>query len=324
MKKILYTFVLFVSFWTTVSAQQTMLSSLYFNNYYLLNPAETGREKGTNIHAGYRAQWMGFEGAPTVTYLTGQHHLNKSIGVGGYVSMEKMSFISHLSGEGSFSYKLKISDDHKVYAGLSLGFNQTSIDLSSVMADDYTDNLLLGANTKGMLFNAKFGLTYVFKKNLSIGFSFPQLLENQLVIENSDNGVYDFARHWNFYTSYQFKLDEKIDFAPVFMLRNAQMVEHQFDLLANFVINKKYRAGLGLRQGVGFLVNLGAKVNDNIGIYYGYDFTSKSFVGSSGSHELMLSFTFVKKKTDEDGNVIETEEIPEDEEPQERKKSTRF
>jgi len=318
MKSTLYIFGILFFYAISSTAQQTVLSSLYFKNYYYLNPAEAGREKGTDINAGYRTQWMGFDGAPTVSYLTGQHQLNSSIGVGGYVAMQKMSFISQMSGEGTFAYRLKLSDDSKLSAGLSLGFKQSNIDLSNIKADDYSDNLLLGANTKGMLFNAKFGLAYSYKKDLTVGLSFPQLLENTLQIQNSDTGVYNFARHWNFYATYNLELDSKVDFIPVLMIRNAQNVEHQFDLLGNFRFNKKYTVGVGLRQGVGFLVNLGAQINDMIGFYYAYDFTSKSIVGSAGSHEVMLSFSFNKKDKDEE-KVKEEEEA----EPESKEESTK-
>lgn len=307
------------------TSQQTILSSLYARNYYLINPAEAAMKKGTQINTGYRAQWLGFQGAPTISYLTVQHRLNKSVGLGGYVSMEKMAFIQHLNAEGTFAYTLKVNDDNKVYAGLSLGIKQTNIDLSGVKADDYTDNLLMGGTTKGLLFNAKFGLTYVYKNNLKIGLSFPQLLKSQLQISNTDNGIYDFSRHWNVYASYSIELDKKVNFVPVLMVRNAQMVVHQVDFIGNFELNKKYWVGLGIRQGVGFLVNLGGQINDMIGLSYAYDFTGKSLQGSAGSHEIMLSINFKKKAVDANGEEIEgMEEIPEDKEPTERKKSTRF
>ena len=62
--------ILFFVFGQGLLAQQKPQYSQYYQNLAVLNPAATGKENSVSIRAGFRNQWVGFEGAPKTSYLT--------------------------------------------------------------------------------------------------------------------------------------------------------------------------------------------------------------------------------------------------------------
>ena len=77
-------------------------------------------------------------------------------------------------------------------------------------------------------------------------------------------------------------------------------------MFANFEFNKTLILGLGYREGVGVLANVGAKIKDKFQVNYAYDFGRAGFgSGTGGSHEISLRMLLKKKEKEnliEDGN----------------------
>src|ERR1035437_3930129 len=53
-----------------VFAQQLPLSSQYYTNPFVMNPAYAGISENLNIFLTHRSQWTGLAGAPETSYLT--------------------------------------------------------------------------------------------------------------------------------------------------------------------------------------------------------------------------------------------------------------
>lgn len=290
---------------TTFSAytQQIQLSALYPYNTFLINPAEAGLKKGTRIHLGHRQQWLGFEGSPETTYLTGQHQLNTKMGVGGSFSYDKLAFIQRINGNLSYSYKLLINNDNKVRFGVSAGVTQGSLDLSGVMADDMGDIVLSTATTMKMSFDATFGMTYTYKKDLTVGISLPQLLGTKADL-SIEGEKYNLVRHSNIYASYKLKIDDMFEVTPVILLRSAQKKNSQVELFGNIKYDNKYWGGIGFRTNNMFVINAGMQIIDKVGFTYAYEFNSNGIgANTSGTHELMLSINLNKEPEVPEGDV---------------------
>ncbi len=296
-------------------AQQTPLNTLYAYNMYTVNPAVVGSEKATQFNLSHRMQWLGFEGAPVTTWITGQHQLNNKMGIGASLSMDKMAFLERLNANVSYAYRLKLNRDNNLAFGISLGMVQGKLDLNSVTADDYTDDVLLNPQLNGTAFDAQFGIHYTFKKDLKIGLSFPQMLQSDVSLDMQNiEGAYNLTRHTMFYASYDMAIDDKVSFIPTLLIRDAQNQNRQLDFIGNFTFEKKYWGGLGVRQQGGFLINLGMEVAEKFGITYAYEFSNYgASSNTSGSHEIMLRFKLDKK---EEGEV---DSMPEEDAPEERK-----
>ena len=312
MKNLLTCLMLFSCF--CLSAQQTAMNSLYFKNLFLINPAEVGKGGKTQLHLSHRQQWVGLDGAPTTTWFSAQTQINRNLNFGARVNYDQIAFFERLQFDASLGYYLKIDASNELNFGLSLGMIQGNLVMENMIATDYSDLLLQNNGVNGIGFHSDFGIVYTNKKKLSIGFAYPQLFSSPIALESvNETEQYDFKSHRYLYASYQLDMTEGLTFTPIIMLRKATGHQNQFDLLGNFKFKSKYWGGLGVRQEGGFLVNLGFSPMDNLKITYGYEFNNGTIsYYSSGSHEVMVSFTINKNKdtapTDLDQEDQETKE----------------
>lgn len=300
-------------------SQQVQLSAMYPYNTSFINPAEVGIKKGTQLQLGHRQQWVGFIGSPNTTFLSGQHQLNSKMGIGGNVTFDKIAFIQRINANASYSYKLLINNKNAIRFGLSAGIMKGTLNLGSIQADDMSDIVLSSATNLKMTFDATFGMSYTFKKDLNVGISFPQLLGTKASLDVIDGGKYNLVRHSNIYASYRMKIDEQFEVIPLILVRNAQKKNLQVEFFGNIKYDNKFWGGIGYRTNSMFILNMGMQLVEKLSLTYAFEF-SGSGVGSNtaGTHEIMLSLNLNKEPEVPEG------EVPV-EEPTERKATnTRF
>jgi type IX secretion system PorP/SprF family membrane protein len=278
-----------------LNAQQTQVSSLYNYNPILINPAETGYNKTTDIGLNYRRQWTNYTGAPSTGWLAGHTNLNEKMGIGGVVLYDEMAFIKNIDAKLYYAYHLKLAADFKLSFGLGLGIIQNSINFSDIKADDYTDEIISGGNVSGTMFDATFGTVINFK-DFKLGVSLPQLLQGKVAIPSSNiEANYNLKSHLNVNASYDFEINNHVTFLPSVMYRRSK-ASSQFDVFTNFMFNKQIFLGIGYRQGVGIMANVGMKLKEKIQLNYLYEFGKSGFASStSGTHEIMLRYVIGKK-----------------------------
>ena len=143
---------------------------LFYQNLFLINPAEVGENELTEFHVSHRQQWIGFEGAPLTTWFSAQTKINDKFGVGTKVNYDQVSFFKQYQFDASASYSIKIDASNTIKFGLSLGIKQGSLVLENMVASDYSDYLIQNNGTSGTGFHSEFGLNYSFKEKLTIGF----------------------------------------------------------------------------------------------------------------------------------------------------------
>jgi len=318
MKNLFFGIIILISF--SAFSQQVPISAMYPYNTSFINPAEVGTKKGTQVQLGHRQQWVGFVGSPNTTFLSAQRQLNSKMGIGGNVSLDKIAFIQRINANASYSYKLFIDNKSKIRFGLSAGIMKGTLDISTIQADDMSDIVLTSAPLK-MEFDATFGMTYTFDRDLNIGISLPQLLGTKASVDIIDGNKYNLVRHSNVYISYKLKVDEQFEFIPLIMIRNAQKKNSQVEFYGNIKYNNKVWGGIGHRSNSVFILNMGMQLIDKLSLTYAFEFSS-SGVGSntSGTHEIMLSLNLNKAPE----APAEEEEVAPEEEPTERKTSTSF
>lgn len=316
MKNLFLVIIVLISF--NAFSQQVSISAMYPYNTSFINPAEVGSKKGTQVQLRHRQQWVGFVGSPSTTFLSAQRQLNAKMGIGGNVTLDKIAFIQRINANASYSYKLLINSKNKIRFGLSAGIMKGTLDLSTIQADDMSDIVLTSAPLK-MKFDAMFGMSYTFDKDLNIGISLPQLLGKKASLDMVDGEQYNIVRHSNIYVSFKMKADDKFDFIPLIMLRSAQNNNSQVEIFGNIKYDNKFWGGMGYRSNSTFILNMGMQLIDKLSLTYAFEFSSSGVgANTSGTHEIMLSLNLNK------GPEIPEEEIPE-EEPTERKATnTRF
>lgn len=312
MKKynIIFLFLLFAS---AAVAQQKALSSQYMSNYFLLNPAVAGQSRDLNFKAGYRNQWVGFEGAPSTFYLSGETQLFKNRnrgrkkaqafhGAGGYIYKDVTGPTSRTGVLASYAYHVPLNRTIFLSSGIFAGvqqysFNENKIHLAngSNEQDPVTN---VGSSTSFMP-DLSVG-TYLHSKEFFVGVSLFQVLGNKIFEFENSQDPSRLTRHLFVSGGYNFEIDRSITVVPSILLKYAHPAPLQADVNVKGIYNFNNRrkgqndlvwAGLSYRTEDAIVGLVGGQFMEQYELNYSYDLTvSRMRHHSSGSHEITIGY----------------------------------
>ncbi len=281
-------------------AQQVPLSSQYYNNQFITNPALTGTKQDVNAFLTHRSQWTGVSGAPQTSYLTVDGPIQaKNIGLGLNLNADNTDIISRMSAFVNYSYKVKIAEDNNLFFGVALGIINTKIDFSKAVVRDKNDPVLNWGNQSKAVFSADFGLAYQVKK-FEIGVAVPQVFGNSIKYTNGDgkNTYYNLERSYQASLKYIFDVvkEKEITIYPLLMGRYFESSIFQYD--ANLVLDWKKVGWVAATYHSNNALAVSAGIRfKGLSVGYAYDFGITSTTSNIGpSSELLLGFSFGKVK----------------------------
>jgi len=284
----------------SVLAQQQTVYTNYLLNQYLYNPAYAGVHQGTEFNAGYRNQWVGFDGAPVSFNASGYGTLKKqpNMQAGGYVTTEKLGLLQRTTFGGTYTYHLKINKKADINFGLGLGAIQHKVRVYDSKPYDKDDAYLSSDVLNAFAFDASAGF-YFYTKNFFLGFSTQQMPNSTIKWENS---IGKNTSHYYSYVGYNISIDKKKEWViqPSVLLRNNVPAPYQLEAHLRTIFKKLVWLGFSYRQYSSASVMFGCTISDQFTFAYAYDFTLSELNNySSGSHEIQLSYfiPFKKKKT---------------------------
>ncbi|HRG39251.1 MAG TPA: PorP/SprF family type IX secretion system membrane protein [Bacteroidia bacterium] len=296
MKNSIIKFVLLLSTGTAL-AQQMPLSSQYYNNQFVTNPALTGTKEEVNAFLTHRSQWTGVAGAPQTSYLTVDGPIQaKNIGLGLNLNSDVTDIMSRIGAFVNYSYKLKINDDdNNLLFGLAVGVINNRIDFSKVVVRDTEDPYLSMGTQSRTIFSADFGMAYRWKK-LEIGAAVPQLFANKIKYDSKDGKEASYKLERSYLGSVKYVIDivkeKQITLYPLVMVRYYENSDIQYD--GNLILDWKKIGWIGATYHSNNAVAISAGVRfKGLSVGYAYDLgisNVKSYVG--GSSELLLGFSF--------------------------------
>ena len=282
------------------NAQQLPLYSQYLNNEFIINPAFTGNTGESTIQIGYRNQWTGFKGAPSMVTLGGQTNIsNKNMGIGGLLFANNTGgAIKQTGGMLNYSYFVKVNSLSRFAFGLSAVFNQYSYDASSIQALN-TSDVSLFTSTKAFVPDINLGIAFI-NNDLKIGLAVDQLFQTRIKSWNALNmqisSQNQLVNHYNFSISNKYQLNNSVEMEPYFVTRNISKNTFQFDLGSRFTYNKKIFGSIAYRLKDAFIFVVGIKHN-NLSFSYSYDLTTSLLRQYSyGSHEIFLRYHIIRKQ----------------------------
>lgn len=278
-------------------AQQLPLSSQYYTNMFVINPAFTGTaDEHTRAFITHRSQWIGIAGGPQTSYLTIDGPIeDKNIGLGLKLYSDVTDITSRIGAFGNYSYKLKINDDNNVLFGLALGVLNNRIDFSKAVMRDANDPFLYTQPQSKTVFSADFGLGYTWKK-LEVGFAIPQLLGNKIRYKNNlgENSYYNLSRYYQGSIKYVFDVvkEKEITAYPLIFVSGAKGTPFHYDVNAVLDWKKMGWVGVTYHSNYAVAASIGVRYK-NLSVGYSYDIgigKVKKYTGSSS--EFLLSYTF--------------------------------
>jgi len=132
----------------TLFGQQMPLSENYFLDKYSLSPSYAGNFNNKYLFMGYRSDWSGIDGGPKTLRLSYNDVYKQNMGYGGKLIYDKAGIFKQTVLLGTYSYRVKIAEDHFIMFGLSAGFYSNTLNLKDYYNDPkYTlDPALISAN----------------------------------------------------------------------------------------------------------------------------------------------------------------------------------
>lgn len=275
--------------------QYSSLQSQYMFNPLAMNPGATGSDGSMSLIGSFRAQWIGFPGAPrtqAITLHAPLKNMNSSVGTQIYADQIGVDNITTINGLYSYRFKLKASNLRLGIAG-GLSFAQSNYaELQVVSPDDAQ----ISSNTKvGVLPNFGIGAYYTATKYF-LSFSIPTLLAHR--VENNRFRSFSDLKNYNVLIGggYEFDLKNEMGIKPSILMKFRANNRPQFDFNAKLKLNPIFQIGLSYRTEEALIGMFEAKVNTQFSAMYSFGMPLNAIAKTSyGSHELSVKYNFIYK-----------------------------
>ncbi len=285
-------------FWVSISmisyAQQMPQTTVYGYNMYAVNPAYAGINSCTHLAISHLNQWVKVDGAPATSMITVNTSIGNRFGLGGQLLIDKIGMLQQFSGMGTLSYGMKFGE-HRLRAGLSIGYNQYRLNPSSAIIFDPIDPIVIGGNQAAGALNTDLGLVYQFQ-NLELAAATKQLIHSYSNFGYTNSQGYGLRRHFTGYAGYNININPNWSLKPSVFIKGINNVL-QADINTSATYKNFLNVGIGLRTQVGLIGRIGITVKDKFMFGYAYEAPMANMASySSGSHELIMTMQFCKQK----------------------------
>lgn len=275
-------------------AQQLPQFSIFQDNAYILNPALAGSNPFFEVRGTNRSQWSGIQDAPRTFSLSMQGPLrNPHMGVGGYLFTDNVGPTRRTGIQLSYSWHFFLNEDLRLALGLSGGALQFAIDGSKITLAEDGDPALFGELQSQTMFDASFG-AFLYTDEYYIGFSAPQLLQNQVrlydSVDQSGNRLED---HYYLMAGYRYQISDDWRAEPSLLIRYVHPAPLKWELGARAWWRNMVWGGISYRSNDAIIAMAGYEYRESLSIGYAYDITMSGLrQHTSGTHEIVLGFRF--------------------------------
>jgi type IX secretion system PorP/SprF family membrane protein len=282
-------------------AQQDPLYAQYINNPFLLNPAYAGITNNLNTSIIVRQQWSGLPGSPK-TYNANAHIslLDNKMGAGIMFSSDNVGATTVNEYFGSYSYRIKITNNKILSFGLQAGAANYQFDNSKLNPQDPTDPLFQG---KTSVTKPSIGAGVILTdEKFFIGLSVPRMLRSSIEAGGVQQTLYTQTAY--LLGSYLFKMSDLIRFKPSVILKKVAGAPTSMDLNASAIFRENYSIGLLTRNfnTYGFMAQ--ALINNAFRIGYVFEVpTSKSVGNVYSTNEITLGYRVSVLRFHRTGNL---------------------
>jgi type IX secretion system PorP/SprF family membrane protein len=268
-------------------------------NTTVVNPAYAGSRETLSIFGLHRAQWVGLEGAPSTNNISINSPIGRNVGLGLTVVNDKIGPADENNIAVDFSYSIAVSENYKLSFGLKGSANILNVDFTKLNIYNPADPRFQDNISNRFSPNIGAGI-YLHSEKSYLGLSAPYLLESKHFDGTANNSATSFIasekKHYYLIAGHVFDVNDNLQFKPSLLTKMVQGAPLQVDLSGNFLINKKFNAGLAYRLSASFSALAGFQVSDSWLIGYAYDRETTNLANyNSGSHELFIRFELVKR-----------------------------
>ena len=157
------------------SAQNNPLYNGYFLNPFIYNPATAATDR-LEINAGYRRQWFGIKGSPTISSLTVNTLINETrAGIGFRLTSFSRGFLNSTDASVSYAYGVPLDKNNRLFFGLSGGVLSNMLNFSDISV--ISDPAL--SSVSSLVPSASFGMLFKNSNGFNFGVALPKLISTQ-------------------------------------------------------------------------------------------------------------------------------------------------
>jgi len=303
-------FLLILTSYGELTAQQLPIFSQYLLNGFVVNPALAGHDGYTSFNTTARQQWLGFKEAPQTYSASWQSRLlqrsykiinnpvRKSnmvlpstkgrVGLGAYVINDVNAKVARTGISFTYAYHI-IMNNQQLSFGLAAKAFQYRIYRESLSFGEAGDPVLNGDfNTVAYSPDADFGVLFQ-GFDYFVGVSVNNMLQTSVLIGANELPDFKTFRHYWIMGGYRFGLTDEIDLEPSTLLRTTENWNPLGDFTLKLYYSDLYWGGISYRTNKSLIAMVGIRVE---GLYFGYSFDwgfSEISHFNYGSHEITLS-----------------------------------
>jgi type IX secretion system PorP/SprF family membrane protein len=286
---------------TAVGQQIPMFSSFTINRF-IINPSYAGYNGKTNIYGINRIQYAGFAGAPVTFMLTGDAGFkDKKFGFGGMLYSDRNNLIAQNGFQLAYSYNIKLGEKWNLGMGLNAGAVQWTLNFDQLRIDDPSETVLSNYKSNATTFRSDVGFR-INSDKFEFGVALPQVVSSKVKYDdylNNSKGQYASIPHYIANLSYLLSLNENMSLKPMVVVRGAKDVKPQIDAIGLLDWKSKAFATVGYRTGYAVTIGGGVRMGRGVTFGYSYDKPLNDISNySSGSHEIIVGFTFGEKSAE--------------------------
>jgi len=286
----------FFLFSTSLVAQQLPIYSQWVYHQMAINPAHAGIKKCIDLHALYRVQWLGLEGAPKSGLLTASfplssrrnNYLSARHGLGLRFETDRIGLFDVNRFNIAYAGHFNFNEYNRLSLGLYAGLVQLGFDHGrsrTLVADAAVMRELTILRP-----DAHFGAWWN-SKDFYLGLMVNQLFASRWQADR----ISKFRFHMALNGGYRFILKKNIGLITAAMLRIPTGASAHVDLNLHVDLDNKFNFGVGFRSQDAVIFMAGFHVNDQFSVLYSFDYTISTLNKvSNHTHELGLRFLTCK------------------------------
>jgi type IX secretion system PorP/SprF family membrane protein len=271
-------------------------------NRTVLNPAVTGDYNSPDIILNHRSQWVGFDGAPTISTIAGKYPFRPDMAAGLFISNDVTGVTSRLYFNASYAYLLK-TDYFNISFGLAWTFTQYRIKGDEITLFQPNDAALIyGLTDAAWKPDANIGV-FLFADEFYFGMSAQQLFQSSFRFYQDDaNGAtVKSKRHYFITGGGIFETgfgDHTLN--PYMNMYITGNTPFKFDIGFNYMYQNRIIGSLQYANADALVLQAGYRY-EKFQITYAFDIIiSRIRNVSSGAHEICLAvFLFQKENANE-------------------------
>lgn len=295
------TALIIILFHGVILAQQMPVSENYYMDKYALSSSYAGHFNSGSVFTSFRSDWTGIKGGPKTLRLSYSDKLITNAAWGGKIIYDKAGIFDQLYVMGTYSYSLKIVEEHKLLLALSAGIYQNRINFT-----DYYNNPNYNIDpamtqqdvSSKLKFMSDFSALYLFR-GIEAGIMFANINFGDAKYNEVDVTYKPFV-NYQLHAAYSWQINDRWNINPLAYFRGGKFISSQIGIASMVKYQNKIWGSLSFRDpgiwGFGF----GAKIAKGIEFSYNFNFASSVALNIYNNHEISIGVNIkdLVKKTE--------------------------